>query len=217
MKGLNMKNTVKAASKRWWLLVVLVAAVMVVFGGDLQAMAEAAGGGGHGGGHSAGLPQFNSAFFLTELFWLTVIFGTFYILVQGVAIPSVVRVLETRDGKIAHDISRAEELRNEAATINSVIEDKIIHARDHARTILSLANREAENVGTARMAMFDARISAQVRDGERRIGYARENALKELPAQVGDLVQDVVGRLGGTSVVSEQALAAVSATIKDRA
>ncbi|MEI8342734.1 MAG: hypothetical protein WCH43_14515, partial [Verrucomicrobiota bacterium] len=74
--------------------------------------------------------------------------------------------------KINFDIARAEELRNEAAAVSRVIEDKIVHARDHARTILSLANREAENVTLARLAMFDARIAGKVRDAERRITHA---------------------------------------------
>ena len=56
-------------------------------------------------------------------------------------IDKVVQVIETRDAKIALDIKRAEEARNEASTVSTNIEDKIIHARDHARTILALAAR----------------------------------------------------------------------------
>jgi len=185
------------------------AAMVVLAGGAHAALAAEA--------HQRGLPQFDATFFLTQLFWLALIFGTFYILIQGVAVPTLVRVLETRDSKIAFDIARAEELRNEAATVSAVIEDKIVHARDHARTILSLANREAENVATARLAMFDARISGRVRDAERRISHAREDALRELPAQVGTLVQEVVGRFTPGTAEPTLAAAAVQAEINERA
>jgi len=203
-----MTKLVTALRLRWVFLGVLTVAT-VVAGGSLPAFAGEAG--------SPGLPQFDSAFFLTQLFWLALIFGTFYILVQGVAIPAVVRVLEARDSKIAYDITRAEEKRNEAAAIAAVIEDKIIHARDHARTIVSLANREAEAVATARLAMFDARISAQVRDAEGRIGHARETALNEFPALAGALVEDVVSRLGETTARSAEVSSVIAATLNEGA
>ena len=204
-------SIVTASRLRWFALASLVATV-ALFGGDHAALAEAAAEEGHAGG----LPQFNASFFLTQLFWLTAIFGTFYLLIQGVAVPAVVRVLETRDGKIAFDIARAEELRNEAAAVSAVIEDKIVHARDHARTILNLANREAENVATARLAMFDAKIAGKVRDAERRIAYARENAMKELPELAGTLVKDVVVRLGRAEAEPASVTEAVRAVIKGR-
>ena len=202
-----MTKLVAVAQLRWVLPLALMVAAGVV-GGDHAAFAEEAG--------SPGLPQFDSTFFLTQLFCLVVIFGTFYILVQGVAIPAVVRVLETRDGKIANDITRAEEKRNEAAAIAAMIEDKLVHARDHARTIISLANREAEGVAAARLGMFDAKIAGQVRDAERRIGHARETALKDLPALAGTLVEEVVGRLGECTASSSQVSAAITATLNER-
>ena len=196
-----------------WLFCLAVVALVVIAGGDHQALAEAA----HEEGHNAGLPQFNSAFFLTQLFWLTAIFGTFYLLIQGVAVPKVVQVIETRDAKIALDIQRAEEARNEASKVSYVIEDKIVHARDHARTILNLANREADNVAAARLAMFDARIAGKVRDAERRIAYARENAIKELPELAGSLVNQVAAHLGETEIEASSVTSAVAVTFEGKA
>ena len=193
-------------------LLIAAAALVVIAGADHHALAEAA----HEEGHNAGLPQFNAAFFLTQLFWLTAIFGTFYLLVQGVAVPKVVQVIETRDAKIALDIKRAEEARNEAAKVSMVIEDKIIHARDHARTILSLATREADNVATARLAMFDAKIAGQVRDAERRIAHSRENAIRDLPDLAGALVDKVVTHLGETKAKPAQLASAVTQALAER-
>jgi F-type H+-transporting ATPase subunit b len=198
-----MKTLVTPARLPRVLLVAPIVVATLVTGGDPAVAAE------------GGLPQFDSAFFLTQLFWLALIFGTFYLLVQGVAIPAVVRVLDARDGKIAYDITRAEEKRNEAAALAAMIDDKIIHARDHARTILSLANREAESVATARLAMFDARIAGQVRDAERRVGHARDTALKELPALAGALIQEVVVRLGETTAECSQVSSAIEATLNE--
>ena len=193
-------------------LLIAAAALVVIAGADHQALAEAA----HEEGNNGGLPQFNAAFFLTQLFWLTAIFGTFYLLVQGVAVPKVVQVIENRDAKIALDIKRAEEARNEAAKVCTLIEDKIIHARDHARTILSLATREADNVATARLAMFDAKIAGQVRDAERRIAHSRENAIRDLPDMAGALVDKVVTHLGETKAKPAQLASAVNQALAER-
>ena len=196
-----MKNLV-TKSRLGGLVVLLALVAVALLGFDHQALAEEA-------GHSGGLPQFNPHFFLTQLFWLTVIFGTFYLLVQGVAIPKVVQVIETRDAKIAYDISRAEQARNEAAKANAYIEDKIVHARDHARTIIALANREADNVATAR-------IAGRVRDAERRIAHAREDALRELPALAAGLVQEVLAHLGDVKVKTAQLNSAMNEVLAER-
>ncbi|MEI6559292.1 MAG: hypothetical protein WCO00_12880 [Rhodospirillaceae bacterium] len=193
-----------------WLLGLAAVAVLIA-GVDHQALAEAA----HGESQ-AGLPQFDAAFFLTQLFWLALIFGTFYLIVQGVAVPKVVQMIETRDALISHDFKRAEEARNQAAAVNKIMEDKIIQVRDHARTILFLASREAEHVTAARLAMFDARIAGKVRDAEQRIFYARENALREMPDLAGALAGEVVVRFCDEEVKPALITSAVTRAIAER-
>ncbi len=190
------------------LLSALAALGLLVVGSN-QALAEAA--------HNGGLPQFDPSFILTQLFWLTLIFGTFYLLIQGVAVPKVIEVIETRDAKIAHDIKLAEEARNEVTKVGRVIEDKIVLARDHARTILHLANREAGNVAAARIAMFDSRIASRVRDAELRISHARQDIFRELPAIAGALVGEVVTHFVTEDVDQNKVSSAVDRTLKDRA
>ncbi len=184
-----------------------LALALFVFAGH-PALAEAQ--------HNGGLPQFDPTYILTQLFWLTAIFGTFYLLVQGVVVPKVVEVIETRDVKITHDIRLAEAARNEAVKVGKVVEDKIVHARDHARTILQLANREADNVAAARIALVESKIAGRVRDAELRISHARQNALKELPEMAAPLVNEVVTHFACVEIDQPLVSSAIKAAITSR-
>ncbi|MEI8394964.1 MAG: hypothetical protein WCF85_09535 [Rhodospirillaceae bacterium] len=186
----------------------VLAAVLLFCGTDPALAAEAE--------HQGGLPQFNPAFFLTQIFWLFTIFGTFYLLIQGIGVPAVVRALEARDAKIAYEITRAQTLRNEAGTIMKAIEDSVLRAREHAQTVVTMSQREVDGVTKARLAMFDARIEGQVRDAERRIATSRERFMREMPEVASSLARSIIGHISeGPAIADEQVASAVSRVIKE--
>ena len=61
-----------------------------------------------------GMPQLNTEFWVSQIFWLTIIFGSLYILLSKLVLPKISNNLEARKSQIAENIEAAEKQRNES-------------------------------------------------------------------------------------------------------
>ncbi len=65
--------------------------------------------------HGSGVfPPFDSTHFASQLLWLAITFGLFYLLMSKVIIPRIGGILETRHDRIAQDLDEASRLKGEA-------------------------------------------------------------------------------------------------------
>ena len=59
-------------------------------------------------------PPFDFATFPSQILWLAITFGLFYLVMKKVIVPRVGSILEDRHDRIAQDLDEAERLRSEA-------------------------------------------------------------------------------------------------------
>ena len=82
-----------------------------------------------------GMPQLNPEFWISQIFWLTLIFGTLYVLLSKFILPKISNNLETRKSQIVENIGAAEKQREES---NQKIKDY--------KNIINKAKIEAKNI-----------------------------------------------------------------------
>ena len=51
-----------------------------------------------------GMPQLNPEFWISQIFWLTLVFGTLYVLLSKFILPKISNNLETRKSQIVENI-----------------------------------------------------------------------------------------------------------------
>lgn len=70
----------------------------------------------HGAEHGASgvFPPFDQSTYASQVLWLAITFGLFYLLMQKVIVPRVGGILENRHGRIAQDLDEAARLKSEA-------------------------------------------------------------------------------------------------------
>ena len=61
-----------------------------------------------------GMPQLNTEFWISQIFWLTLVFGTLYLLLSKFILPKISNNLETRKSQIVENIGAAEKQREES-------------------------------------------------------------------------------------------------------
>jgi len=169
---------------------------------------------GHGGG---GLPQLNPATFPTQLFWLVVTFVTLYFLLFGVALPKVEETLEARDSRIAWDITKADELKNESNQVLAAVEQQIAEARVQAQEILSRTSGEGDSAAKVLLGKFEAELNTRTKAAEERINAAKSAALAQLNQSVTPLVHEIATRVAGTEIELAKVKKAVETAIKEQA
>ena len=73
------------------------------------------------------MPQLNPEFWISQIFWLTLTFGTLYVILSKLILPKISANLETRKSQILENIEAAEKHREESEQkikeYNKIVQD----------------------------------------------------------------------------------------------
>lgn len=176
-------------------------------GTETQAGTEVA----HGaeGGHGGAFPPFDPASFASQLLWLAITFGIFYMLMARVAIPQLGSILDTRKSRIDQDIAEANRLRDEAEHASAAYELELTEARNRAGSIGAKARDEAKAAADAERHRVEAELNARLAEAEERISSIKSKAMKEVGTIASDTTSVIVRELLGTNVTEAEIAAAI--------
>jgi F-type H+-transporting ATPase subunit b len=175
--------------------------------GETHATTEAGQGAeGHGGG---AFPPFDPASFASQLLWLAITFGIFYLLMSRLAIPRIAAIVETRKERIAQDLDEARRLKEEADAAHAAFEHEVAQARNAAAAIAGKARDEAKAKAEASRRKVEEEENAKLAEAESRIAAVKAKALKEVGAIASDTTGAIVRELLGANVTAAEITAAL--------
>ncbi|MGB3503498.1 MAG: F0F1 ATP synthase subunit B [Mesorhizobium sp.] len=189
---------------------------------EQDATAPAAGGHGaadaHGtttgteAGHGAAsgvFPPFDTATFASQLLWLAITFGLFYIFLKKVVLPRIGGILEVRRDRIAHDLDTAARLKEEADAAVATYEQELADARAKSGKIAQEARDAAKAEADAERKEVEAGLNARLATAEARIASVRAAAMKD----VGSIAEETATAIV-QSLVGKSDKAAIAAAVK---
>ena len=123
-----------------------------------------------------GMPQLNPEFWISQIFWLTLIFGFLYVLLSKLILPKISYNLEARKSQITENIETAEKQREESDQKLKDYENIINNAKNEAKNIFNqtrekilrdinnkknnLANEIGEEIKKAEKEILDLKIKS---------------------------------------------------------
>ncbi len=143
----------------------------------------------------SGLPQLDPDNFLSQIFWLVVCFGFFYLVLARIALPRIGETIERRAAEISRDLERAKALHEQAAELQVKREEKLLEARAESQAIIAKANDKAKQDMQQKMDVFHNEIATKIADTEQAIAAEREIALKELNQYASEAASAIVSSL----------------------
>ncbi len=164
----------------------------------------------------AGMPQFDSSTFPTQLFWLTVSLLVFFFVMRNNALPKIGGALEARRRKIDDDLDKAANHREEAEAAMAAYEKSLAEAADEAKAIHRQTAQAIAEESATRRAQLTSRLLEDTKAAEARIAAAKAPALANLQDVAIEVVQDAAAKLAGIKVTKADAKAAVAATMKEK-
>lgn len=162
------------------------------------------------------MPQFDPAFFPTQVFWLAVTFVALYFIMVRYALPRVSDVLEARRNHIEHDLEAAERLKSEAETALAEYEKMMAAARAEAQTLMRRTAEELAADAARRHGELAKKLAAGTKAAEARINEAKEKALADIKTVAAEAAGLATEKLIGTGVGAQAARAAVDAAMAER-
>jgi F-type H+-transporting ATPase subunit b len=133
------------------------------------------------------MPQFESHFFSSLIFWEVVSFVILLFVLYKFAFPGILSVLEEREKKIKDSLDQAERHRSEAESRLKEYEAKLNAAAKEAEGILTAAKERAQRLmdeNEQRMTIEAERIKG---DATREIDQERRKAIQDIRVQTTEL------------------------------
>jgi len=91
-------------------------------------------------GAKGGMPQLNTEFWASQIFWLILIFSILYIIIWKIFLPKITDIIENRKSRIIGDLNETQKLKENAEKklreYNKIIED----TKKEAKRIIELTS-----------------------------------------------------------------------------
>jgi F-type H+-transporting ATPase subunit b len=149
---------------------------------------------------SGGMPQLNPEFWVSQIFWLTLIFGILYITLSKLILPKISNNLESRKSKILENIEAAEKQREDSETKLKEYEEIISKSKLEAKTIFNQAREKALKDINAKREVLNKQIDEEISNAEQEIKSLRDGAPDKINKIAIETSSELIQKLIGTEV-----------------
>jgi F-type H+-transporting ATPase subunit b len=161
--------------------------------------------------HQGVFPPFDSSTYASQVFWLALTFGLFYLFLKRVVLPRMAGILETRRDRIAQDLDQAARLKQQADEAIAAYEQEVAEGRANAARIGQEARDKAKADADAERRKIEAELEKKLGEAEARIAGIKSSAMAEVGSIAEDTAAAVVESLLGVKVSKADAAKAVKA------
>ena len=133
------------------------------------------------------MPQFETHFFSSLIFWEVVSFGILFFILYKFAFPGILSLLEEREKKIKDSLDQAEAHRAGAERTLKEYEAKLAGASREAEGLLLAAKERAQRLMEENEQRLIAEADRIKGDATREIDQERRKAVQEIRTQTTDL------------------------------
>ena len=156
-------------------------------------------------------PPFDASTFPSQLLWLAITFGLFYLFLKKVVLPRVGGILEDRRDRIQKDVDQAARLKEEADAAVAAYEQELAEARTSAQAIGQQARNTAKAEVETERKKVEASLETRLGEAEAHIASIKAAAMKEVGTIAEDAAGEIVQELIGGKLDKAAVLAAVKA------
>ena len=159
-------------------------------------------------------PPFDPSTFASQILWLVITFGVFYMIMSRVIIPRLAGILEVRHDRISRDLDETERLKNEADAAHAAYEHDLAEAKKNAHRIASEATEKAKAETAAAREKVEAELAEKMAEAEARIAEIKEKAMGEVGTIASDVTVELVKDLIGGKVTKADFAKATASLVK---
>ena len=158
-----------------------------------------------------GMPQLNTEFWISQIFWLTIIFGSLYILLSKLILPKISNNLEARKSQIAENIEAAEKQRNESDQKLKDYEKIINDAKIEAKNIFNQAREKVLRDINNKKESLEKEIDKEINKAEKEISDFKKKSPEKINKIAIETSADLIKQIIGAEVNNSN----ISAIVED--
>jgi len=146
------------------------------------------------------MPQLNPEFWISQIFWLTLTFGTLYIILSKLILPKISDNLEKRKSKIIENIEAADKQREDSEKKLKEYEEIILISKLEAKNIFNQAREKALKDINTKKEVLDKQIDDEINKAESEINVLRRSAPDKISKIAIETSSELLQKLIGADV-----------------
>lgn len=160
---------------------------------------------------AGGLPQFDLSLWPSQIVWLVIVFGVFYVLLDRVFLPGVTRTIEKRTGQIEGDIKSAQDMQDQIDAAKDKADTALKDAKSHGAKLAAEARAEVDAEISKAKAEAELQLGKDFATAEQKIATAHKKALNTVHEIAADVTSHMVQKLTGLDISGDEAVKAAKA------
>ena len=158
-----------------------------------------------------GMPQLNPEFWISQIFWLTLVFGTLYVLLSKFILPKISNNLETRKSQIVENIEAADKQRKESEQKIKDYEKIINEAKIEAKNIFNQAREKILKGVNTKKKNLEKQINEEIKKAENEILKLKKKSPEKINKIAIETSADLIKQIIGVEVNNSN----ISAIVED--
>ena len=160
---------------------------------------------------SGGMPQLNPEFWVSQIFWLILTFGTMFVVLSKLILPKISKNLEIRKSQILENIETAEKQREQSENKIKEYEKLIFESKIEAKNYFSEIRQKVLGDIAKKKQVLDNQIEKELKDVEKEINELKGKAPEKINKIAMETSADLIKHLIGTEVNNSS----ISAIVED--
>ena len=149
---------------------------------------------------SGGMPQLNPEFWISQIFWLILTFGTMYVVLSKFILPKISNNLESRKSQILENIEAAEKQREDSEAKLKEYDEVILKSKSEAKTMFNQTREKALKDIMAKKEVLDQQIDNEINKAEKEIKVLRVSAPDKINKIAIETSSELLEKLIGSGV-----------------
>jgi len=162
-------------------------------------------------GAEGGMPQLNPDYWVSQIFWVILIFGILYVILWRTILPKINENLENRKSQILTDLDNAQKFEDKSKEKLSDYNKILNQAKQEAKKILDATktkvNRDIEN----KKNQFNLEIKKEIEKAEKEIKTLKLSSIENINKIAIETSSEIVRKIISTEVNASS----VSAIVED--
>ena len=160
---------------------------------------------------SGGMPQLNTEFWISQIFWLIITFGVLYVVLSKLLLPKISSNLESRKSQIQDNIEAAEKQRESSEAKIKEFDEILLKSKLEAKNIYKEAREKTLKEINTKKEKLENQINEEIKKAEIEINLLRKNAHKKINKIAIETTAELLKKLIGAEVNNSS----ISAIVED--
>jgi len=162
-------------------------------------------------GAEGGMPQLNPDYWISQIFWVILIFGMLYVILWRTILPKINENLENRKSQILTDLDDAQKFEDQSKEKLSEYNKILNQAKQEAKKILDATRKKVNRDIKNKKNQFNLEIKKEIEKAEKEIKMIKLSSIEDINKIAIETSSEIVRKIVGTEVNASS----VSAIVED--